>query len=106
MTIAKVCTVAGAAARSGAGIQADLKTFQELGVYGFTAITAINAKHPNKEKKFIHSTFRMQLKAQLLIINEQEDLDALKTGNAFLKRKLSNLFPIGWRQLTIQEYRG
>lgn len=72
------------AARSGAGIQADLKTFQELGVYGFTAITAINAKHPNKEKSlFIQSLDAIE--AQLLIINEQEDLDALKTGMLFSK---------------------
>lgn len=84
MTIAKVCTVAGAAARSGAGIQADLKTFQELGVYGFTAITAINAKHPNKEKSLFIQPLDA-IEAQLLIINEQEDLDALKTGMLFSK---------------------
>ena len=84
MTLPKACTVAGAAARSGAGIQADLKTFQELGVYGFTAITAINAKHPSKEQGLFIQPLDA-IEAQLLIINEQEDIDALKTGMLFSK---------------------
>lgn len=84
MAIAKVCTVAGAAARGGAGIQADLKTFQELGVYGFAAITAINAKHPAKEKS-LYILPLDAIEAQLLVINEQNDLDAIKTGMLFSK---------------------
>ena len=39
MTIKKVMTIAGSDTSGGAGIQADLKTFQELGVYGMTALT-------------------------------------------------------------------
>ena len=41
MTIKKVMTIAGSDTSGGAGIQADLKTFQELGVYGMTALTSI-----------------------------------------------------------------
>lgn len=83
-TVYKACTIAGAAARGGAGIQADLKTFQELGVYGFTAITAINATNPKTEKSlFIQSVEAIE--AQLVAINEQDDLDALKTGMLFSK---------------------
>lgn len=41
MTIKKVLTIAGSDTSGGAGLQADLKTFQELGVYGMTALTSI-----------------------------------------------------------------
>ena len=34
MSIKKVLTIAGSDTSGGAGIQADLKTFQERGVYG------------------------------------------------------------------------
>lgn len=45
MSIAQALTIAGSDNGGGAGIQADLKTFQELGVYGMTVITAIAAQN-------------------------------------------------------------
>ena len=43
----KAMTIAGSDTSGGAGMEADLKTFQELGVYGMTALTCIVAQNPN-----------------------------------------------------------
>ncbi|EHS01719.1 phosphomethylpyrimidine kinase [Staphylococcus epidermidis VCU127] len=41
MSLKKVLTIAGSDTSAGAGMQADLKTFQELDVYGMVALTSI-----------------------------------------------------------------
>lgn len=45
----KAMTIAGSDASGGAGMEADLKTFQELDVYGMTALTVIVAQNPHKD---------------------------------------------------------
>lgn len=52
MIVSRALTIAGSAARGGAGIQADIKTFQELDVFGTSAITAIVAKILTQDKGF------------------------------------------------------
>ena len=46
MTLKKTLTIAGSDTSGGAGIQADLKTFQEHGTYGMTALTVIVTMDP------------------------------------------------------------
>src|SRR4051812_16097657 len=80
MTMKKALTIAGSDTSGGAGIQADLKTFQELGVYGMTALTVIATMDPKNH--WHHNVFPIAidaLKAQLdtaLSVG----IDAVKTG--------------------------
>src|SRR5919205_1191944 len=46
---AVVLTIAGSEATGGAGAQADLKTFQELGVFGIANLTCIVSFDPNND---------------------------------------------------------
>lgn len=55
MSMHKALTIAGSDSSGGAGIQADLKTFQEKNVYGMTALTVIVAMDP--ENSWDHQVF-------------------------------------------------
>jgi pyridoxine kinase len=81
MTMYKALTIAGSDSSGGAGIQADLKTFQERDVYGMTALTTIVAMDPSNG--WSHSVFPIDtdtLRAQLKTIVEGVGVQALKTG--------------------------
>ncbi len=81
----RVLTVAGSAAGGSAGIQADLKTFQELGVYGMTIVTAIVARHP-KTNQNVHKQTIEAIEAQFsTAINQVNAFDGMKTGMLFSK---------------------
>ncbi|MGJ7910953.1 pyridoxine/pyridoxal/pyridoxamine kinase [Neobacillus sp. LXY-1] len=80
MTIRKAMTIAGSDTSGGAGLQADLKTFQELGVYGMTALTCIVTMDPKNH--WHHNVFPIDvaiLEKQLETILSV-GIDAMKTG--------------------------
>lgn len=81
----RVMTIAGSAAGGSAGIQADLKTFQELDVYGMSVVTAIVARHP-ETKKNVHPQTIEAIEAQYATAIKQVGVDALKTGMLFSKK--------------------
>ncbi|MEI3604101.1 bifunctional hydroxymethylpyrimidine kinase/phosphomethylpyrimidine kinase [Pseudogracilibacillus sp. SE30717A] len=80
----RVLTIAGSAAGGSAGIQADLKTFQELDVYGMSVVTAIVGRHPVTNKN-VHPQTIEAIEAQFATANMQVGFDALKTGMLFSK---------------------
>lgn len=88
--IKRALTIAGSAARGGAGIQADLKTFQEFDVFGTSAVTAIVAKNPHTGKG-IHPQTWEAIEAQLVTIAEDIGMDAVKTGMLFTKEIIENV---------------
>jgi hydroxymethylpyrimidine/phosphomethylpyrimidine kinase len=78
----KALTIAGSDSGGGAGIQADIKTFQELEVYGMSAITAITAQNTLG----VQGVFPLPLEAieeQLNSIGADLTPNALKTGMLF-----------------------
>ncbi len=77
----KLATIAGSDASGGAGLEADLKTFQEYGAYGMAAITLVATMNPDKE--WAHDVFPLDancLRAQLETIFKGVGVDAAKTG--------------------------
>src|SRR3982750_1638238 len=72
-------TIAGSDSSAGAGIQADLKTFTALGVYGLTAVTCIVAEVPRKVSRIEPMTARM-VRDQIEVLLKDFRVDAIKTG--------------------------
>ncbi|QHT48315.1 bifunctional hydroxymethylpyrimidine kinase/phosphomethylpyrimidine kinase [Bacillus sp. SB49] len=82
MSIPKVLSIAGSAAQGSAGIQADLKTFEEFDVYGMSAVTAIVANN-STTKQGIFTQPLEAVEAQIHASLEHVGVDALKTGMLF-----------------------
>lgn len=78
----RVLSIAGSASGGSAGIQADLKTFHEIGVYGMSVITAIVGRHPETETN-VHPLTVTSIEAQFATAMAQTGVDSLKTGMLF-----------------------
>ena len=74
-----VLTIAGSDSGGGAGIQADIKTFSSLGVFGASAITAITAQN-TQGVRGIQAISPEILRGQIEAILEDFIVDAVKIG--------------------------
>ena len=72
-------TIAGSDSGGGAGIQADLKTFQALGVYGASTLTAITAQNTLGVRS-VHEIPVSIIADQIDAVVEDIGVDATKTG--------------------------
>jgi hydroxymethylpyrimidine/phosphomethylpyrimidine kinase len=72
-------TIAGSDSSAGAGIQADLKTFAALGVYGATVITALTAQN-TQGVSGIHDVPPDFIAAQIDAVFSDFDIAAVKIG--------------------------
>jgi hydroxymethylpyrimidine/phosphomethylpyrimidine kinase len=72
-------TIAGSDTSGGAGIQADLKTFAALEVYGASVITALTAQN-TLGVKAVHMVPPEFVRAQMWAVAADLDVRAIKTG--------------------------
>jgi pyridoxine kinase len=77
----KIATIAGSDASGGAGLEADLKTFEEYGLYGMAAVTLIATMDPGNN--WAHKVFPVDesaLRAQLETVFKGIGVTAAKSG--------------------------
>jgi hydroxymethylpyrimidine/phosphomethylpyrimidine kinase len=79
---AKALTIAGSDSGGGAGIQADLKTFAALNVYGMSAVTAITAQN-TRGVNGVQAIDAALVSAQIRAVVSDIGIDAAKTGMLF-----------------------
>jgi hydroxymethylpyrimidine/phosphomethylpyrimidine kinase len=72
-------TIAGSDPSGGAGIQADLKTFAALGVYGASVITALTAQN-TRGVTAVHTVPAPFIAAEIEAVASDLDIRATKTG--------------------------
>ena len=77
-----ILTIGGSDSSSGAGIQSDIRTFSDFGVYGFTVITAITSQNTTDVSN-IEPVSVKSLKSQLDSILSDFHIDAIKIGMVY-----------------------
>jgi hydroxymethylpyrimidine/phosphomethylpyrimidine kinase len=78
-TVPVALSIAGSDSSAGAGIQADLKTFSALGVYGVTAVTCIVAEIPGKVSR-IEPVSAKIVREQIEVLAKNFPIATIKTG--------------------------
>ncbi len=72
-------TIAGSDSGGGAGIQADLKTFHQFGVFGTSVVVAITAQN-TRGVRAVHAVPVDTVRAQMAALAEDLSPDATKSG--------------------------
>src|ERR1700745_2321412 len=78
-TVPVALSVAGSDSSAGAGIQADLKTFSALGIYGLTAVTVVVAAIPVKVSG-IEPVSAKIVSEQIEVLTKSFPIAAIKVG--------------------------
>ena len=72
-------TIAGSDSIAGAGVQADLKTFAALGVYGVSAVTAVTSQNTTGVADVVPLSAEV-VRSQIVLLCEDVEISAVKTG--------------------------
>ncbi len=96
-TIPQCLTVAGSDSGGGAGIQADLKTFQANGVFGMSVLTSVTAQNTQRVTRAFDLPEDLIL-AQLQAVFEDFAVASVKTGMLSSKGIVSTVSAF-WRSL-------
>jgi hydroxymethylpyrimidine/phosphomethylpyrimidine kinase len=104
MSIARALTIAGSDSGGGAGIQADLKTFAALGVYGVSAITALTAQNTVGVQAIVELEPEF-VSQQIQSVVSDIGVDAVKCGMlanaAIIARVARDLSLLGLRRVVV-----
>lgn len=99
-----VLTIAGSDSGGGAGIQADIKTFQELDVYGMSAITAVTVQNTLGVNR-VYPLAPEAAAEQVRAVGEDLGVDALKTGMLFsapiIRAIATEIRRFGWEKVVV-----
>ncbi|KZE69545.1 hydroxymethylpyrimidine/phosphomethylpyrimidine kinase [Fictibacillus phosphorivorans] len=104
MKVSKALTIAGSDSGGGAGIQADLKTFQEFGVYGMSVLTAVTAQNTTGVQG-VFPVLLEGIEAQLQSIGSDLNPHAVKTGmlysGEYIERTAYYMRKFGWNNVVV-----
>jgi len=95
-------TIAGSDSGGGAGIQADLKTFQRFGVFGTSAITAITAQNTRGVSRWEAVSVDL-VRAQIDAVAEDIPPQAFKTG-MLASAEIASAVSLAIRELSLKNY--
>ena len=88
-----VLSIGGSDPSSGAGIQSDIKTFENHGVYGLTVITAITSQNTKKISKILPISSKI-IKSQLESVLNDFKIDAIKIGMLYDKSIIKIVYSV------------
>lgn len=94
-----VLTIGGSDSGGGAGIQADLKTFEAHGVFATTAVTALTAQNTISVSD-IHQPKAEFVSAQIRAVLDDFEVSAIKIGMLFSKETIKAVHK------ELEEYKG